>query len=959
MSAATLSGPLDSCILAPGTYLIQTLPLEIEGHVVIPAGTRLIAPYEPNSNIVEVMPGGRLDMGRAAFYGPEEYPAVLPCVEIVPSDPNQLFTPNQIGIYIHRGADRRSRIENTIVKNCSIGIVVDEALENPIRGVITFGCYDGIHLYAPAMISDCQFWYNGSVFDWMSDMIWSHLDEYMNGTLFDMIYPDAGAGIYICLDGQAYPFPEVFIERTLVYDGDAGIVAESALIEPNVPEPNGIIYPLIPRINIINSCFVTSYFFGFYQSSNGVFADLSYCAFGDNWYDTNVSMPFAGCIGLAQNPFYNRPEDWEKIYVLPSSALVDAGCGTATDGTGTCPDWPDTGVVDIGCHFPLGLSGGFGIQSSPADLNSDGIVDGQDLALMNACMGATDDPNLVRMDFNYDSWINMPDYGILSWDFGYTADPNLPGHHDPNSARSDFNWDGGVDLEDLAILADNWLMPVFDEERFCRACNLHTGVEPNEPAAADGSHIIDERDRDFLMAEWGKGIVLNPSVSFYEPNGQPADPSQLFGVVSVQVEGSPVSTWVFAQIDGTLVGETYSDGSIPPVFEIPTYEFSNGSHGLTVGGYTAGGGCWMKGFPVAFANFIYFASIPDMYEPNVPYEITGFLDGGTVEISTEPNVSIIYDSGYIRHVSIISNPISSAATLRYQNGPAFQTQTFALTATVDMSKKDPNCWRAVIIAPCADVNRAVEDSILPNNRLLTAIRETLEATHIPYEQLIGRNANWDNIKIALTAPNLNYVYWIGHMSSQVGIGEDMAQRTGFMCWDKKGWWFDKKSCVFSWLNSDSAYTPVPIPDLPGDWNTRGHSMTSLGLWRTKTIKEFWAIGCESAVKWRTGNWNDMAMAVGVYAYKDIGGHYTHIYIGNRIKIMLGGARNLLEGYPSALSKIIRRHRTVNLENALLTNNLTPTELEVLWGTDRDRDGYSDNTLWWWPAETELWRVIFQ
>jgi hypothetical protein len=136
-------------------------------------------------------------------------------------------------------------------------------------------------------------------------------------------------------------------------------------------------------------------------------------------------------------------------------------------------------------------------------------------------------------------------------------------------------------------------------------------------------------------------------------------------------------------------------------------------------------------------------------------------------------------------------------------------------------------------------------------------------------------------------------------------------------------------------------------------------MTSLCLWKSKTIKEFWAIGCQGAVKWESANKNDMAYAVGVYDYKDASGHYTHLYVGNRIDVMPGGARNLLEGYPSALSKIIKRHRTTNLENALLTNDLTTPEIRVLWGDDHDRDGYADNTLQWWPSEIELWRVIFQ
>ncbi len=255
----------------------------------------------------------------------------------------------------------------------------------------------------------------------------------------------------------------------------------------------------------------------------------------------------------------------------------------------------------------------------------------------------------------------------------------------------------------------------------------------------------------------------------------------------------------------------------------------------------------------------------------------------------------------------------------------------------------------MIIAPCKDANRAVEDSVLVNNRVITAIEETLKNANIPYIKLIGKDAYWDNIKRALTGPKLNYVYWIGHMSSHVGVGEKQVQRTSFECWDNKG----REASLFSWLKSDSASVPVPVPDLPSDWDTKGYSMASLGLWKTKTIKEFWAIGCESA------KFNDMAMAVGTYAYKDTAGHHTHVYIGNTIEIMPGGARNLLQGYPSALSKIIRRHWTRNLNDALVTSDLTPSEIAVIWGEDINRDGKTDNTLQWWPEDAALSFITFQ
>jgi hypothetical protein len=530
--------------------------------------------------------------------------------------------------------------------------------------------------------------------------------------------------------------------------------------------------------------------------------------------------------------------------------------------------------MDIGCHYSLGLSGGYGIQSSAAD----------------------------------------------------------------------FNWDGVVDLEDVVILAEQWLAVVFDEYRLCSLCNLHTGGDPNDPNAPDGREVIDANDMAAFMAEWGVSTDIECRIAFETADSNSVEPNQLSGVITIHVEDCLPSTWMFVQVDGMPAGETYADTGMP-LFTIPTYEFSNGYHLLTIGGYTHQDGCWIQEFPAIFDNRLYYASIPDMYEPNEVYEVTGFFEGGTVEISTDPNSSTVSDNGYIHHSAVISTPSGAEATLSYEDGQSSEIQTYGLLASVDLSKKDPNSWRAVIIAPCEDINDAVEDPHQPDNRLISAIRETLEQANIPYEFLLEKNANWDNIRLALTGPNLNYVYWIGHMNSYVGT----VQRTSFMCWNKRRFRRDEPSTVISWVRSDD---PAHVPALPGDWDTRGHSMWTLRLWQSKQIKEFWAIGCESS------RLTDMAQAVGVYHYLD-GQHHTHIYVGNKIDVTPGGAKNLIIGYPSALSKIIRRHRTTHLGNALVTNDLEPYELYALWGNDRDKDGSADNTLQWWPSDIELFRVIFQ
>jgi len=923
-----LSNPLGSCIIPAGTYLIQTLPLEIEGHVVLAAGVKLIAPYDPNHAVIEVMPGGLLDVGRASFYSDQDYPAVLPPVEIGSQDPNIPFCHNFAGIYVHRGAHPATRIQNVTILGCKIGIVLDESLTYPLHNVVAHGCYDGCHVYAPNTIINSEFWYNGA----------------MSEGLFGYV----GTGIYVYMDGVQYPYPKAVISQTVTYNGDVGIYIDGMSADPNLPDP-GQVYP---AVEIVNSCMAANIYCGIYQWGEGE-VTAAYCGFGDNYYNSNLELPYTGCVQLPlyDIPFYLLGQDC-RLYIKPNSYLIDMGYGMAEEGLGTNPDRPDTGIMDIGCHFPVAISGNFGIASSPADFNSDGIVDEADLAFLNACMGATNDPNLLRLDFNYDSRINLPDFAILSYDFGYNNDPNLPGGHDPNSERSDLNGDHWVDLDDIAMMAELWLVPVFDEYRICSLCNIGQNIDPNEP---DSSGVIDVKDYEALMADWGKEVELGFSASFYDKANQPVEPNLLSGVITVQVDEYPVSSWVFAQVDGISAGVAYPYNTIPPAFEIPTYEFSNGNHTVTIGGYTYEGGCWIREIPVQFNNPLYLASIPERYEPNEVYEIRGYFDGGTMQISTDPNTVTISDSGYICH-STMTNSDTAEASLYHENGELSESQYIVFTKAVDLSREDPNSWRAVIIAPCKDANRAVEDSVLENNRLITAIEETLMNANIPYKKLIGKDAYWDNIKRALTGPKLNYVYWIGHMSSHVGQEIDEktgkvikpgVQRTSFECWDNKG----RETSVFSWLKSDSA--SVPVPDLPSDWDTKGYSMTSLGLWKTKTIKEFWAIGCKSA------KFNDMAMAVGTYAYKDTAGHHTHVYIGNTIEIMPGGARNLLQGYPSAISKIIRRHWTKNLNDALVTSNLTTPELMVIWGEDANRDGKTDNVLQWWPEDAALSFITFQ
>lgn len=210
-----------------------------------------------------------------------------------------------------RGADRRTRIENVEISCCRTGLALDEAIEYPLRQVITTGCYDGLHLYAPAAVIDCEFWYNGSVWDWMGDYIMAHIGEYLSGTLFEdeNVSAYASAAVYVHSDGEAFPEPAVSIERTVMDGTDVGLYIKGATVDPDRPDPNAV----VPQVRVVNSCFSLCYFYELYQSEGEADVDVQYSAFAANaYYQTNLDLPYPGCFATGYDPFYTTSDNWRR-----------------------------------------------------------------------------------------------------------------------------------------------------------------------------------------------------------------------------------------------------------------------------------------------------------------------------------------------------------------------------------------------------------------------------------------------------------------------------------------------------------------------------------------------------------------------------------------------------------------------------------------------------------------------
>ncbi|HOL32663.1 MAG TPA: hypothetical protein PK052_11870 [Anaerohalosphaeraceae bacterium] len=882
---AELLGPLGSCIIEPGTYRISSLPLQIEGHVVIPAGVRLIAPYDPNSIVIEVMPGGLLETGKAAFYSEEDYPNVLPPVEIIPEDPNHYwFWHNSTGIYVHRGADSKTRIENLEIAGCMAGIVIDEALIHPVRYVITIACYDGIHLYAPVGIVDCEFWYNGSVWYWMDEYILAHFGEYMNGTLFEdeNISAYASAAVYVHLDGEAFPYPEISIERVVMDSADVGLYVRGINIDPNLPDPN-VVAPLVPQISVTNSTFSLTYFYGLYKTDTEATINVQYSAFAANsYYNTNVYISYIGYFVIPYDPFYLL-ESSNRLYIDPWSHLINAGYGIATDGTGVCHDWPDTGQMDIGCHFALGLTGGFGIPSSSADFNRDGIVDAYDLVLMEMCMGARSDPNIVRMDLDYDSWVNLGDFAFYACDYGWASDPNLSLHADPNCARSDFNNNGFVNFADLEVLAEYWLTPVFDEYRICSLCNLHTGTDPNDPNAPSGADLIDQRDMDAFMLDWEKTYAPDPDIVI----------EHSASMLSVAVE-NPVPAWrISAFLDDEPIGQWDNWELETPVFDLDMMRFGPGSHRLKIV-RSIDYGLEITERIIADPNSVglYFADIPEYGDPNQTYEVSAYNP-----MNNQYSITFTDDL-----TGLIVDTVTASDEVMYVSVPgSFLANGFASVTIKNVSsdkeidrqiKKpfDPNDWairpRAVI---CPDTHWwNGKDLFVQRRPAILAAAQAFENQGIAYCVLYKKDVTPANLQFVLGNRSLRYVYWVGHGNRSVGDPE--IPRTSVNCWVN-----GKKVPAFSFTRNTISNAPALLTAAGNNYDHIGFDLNSITIdgrpMREAGTKRLVVVDtCSSCVTHNLVNGEyDLAWVFGAYTYNPGWPLDEHMnYIGWARDVAAGG-----------------------------------------------------------------------
>jgi len=541
--------------------------------------------------------------------------------------------------------------------------------------------------------------------------------------------------------------------------------------------------------------------------------------------------------------------------------------------------------------FPIGVSGSFGIPSSPADFNRDGIVDEWDLQLMNDCMGAIADPNIVRIDTNYDSRVNLPDFGIFSFDYGYTNDPNLPGNHDPNCERSDFTGDHQVDLADLEILTQYWLTPVFDEYRICGLCNIGAN-DPNDPNEPSTSNIIDSKDYDALMADWHKQIFSDPNISIAQSASQLTVAVGNTGMVwkiSAFFDDEPIGQWTAGELGSTA-------------FDVDLMRYGPGSHKVKiVRNIEYGLEITERVITDPNSTGLYFADIPDTFEPNELYNIRGFnlndnelnfrignIQGETVYDVNVPSGPVSLSVPASAFGQSMMAPLAVARTsIASEGGNGYEK---ILGQKFDREKYRGRWVRFLVLLPDRKVTATFKDAIFA---ALAAIEKRVP--DYPYMVLTRTNVNYENLKFALSQTRgAKIVVFFGHASSYVG-GEWInnnenvggVQRTQFQCYTKREGYF--------WDSYDNvgmvSYTSRDDP-LPNSLDNVVLDFTRLLMGSSSydfvPIDQMYVFGCRSAAPRITGEQNDMATAQGCGGLHD-NAHTDMIYCGFAKKVLQNNA----------------------------------------------------------------------
>ena len=306
-------------------------------------------------------------------------------------------------IKIEETALSASTISYCNIQHAAKGIyIANNKLENPLENNKIENCYDAIVQYGPELT-----------------------DIYNN-----LITNSSDDGIEISLAGPSYPpdpngasnTTQINIEHNLINGSSYGVTVWGV----DGPDEAGTV---VMKNNILAGCSQ----YAIYQSgwmatirlSNGYYANSE---IGRPQTDT---LP----VYLDEDPFVNGMET-PPFVIIQDCNLVDAAytydeityviseenianidlIGMSTSENG----FPDSGVADIGFHYPNWSYSNVKLTLS-ADIDSDSVVDANDLQILSENWLCVTDPNVAdpnfidtRADLNGDDFVDFKDFALLS-----------------------------------------------------------------------------------------------------------------------------------------------------------------------------------------------------------------------------------------------------------------------------------------------------------------------------------------------------------------------------------------------------------------------------------------------------------------------------------------------------------------------------------------------------------------
>lgn len=408
------------------------------------------------------------------------------------------------------------------------------------------------------------------------------------------------------------------------------------------------------------------------------------------------------------------------------------------------------------------------------------------------------------------------------------------------------------------------------------------------------------------MADWGKEYTFDPNIVIVQ------SASKLTVAVT-----APEPAWkISAYLDHEAIGQWVSGEMGSTTFDVDLTRFGPGSHKLrVVRNIDYGLEITEQLITDPHSTGLYFAEIPDVFEPNELYRVRGFnlneeelnfrignVQGETIyDVNVPPGVVELAVPDSILGSNVL-------ATLSIQAVGKEPVAEKDLVRTFQQGDYKNKTVQMVIIAPDKDVFNYRKLSI-------QACAQACDNRNVSWVVLYHTDVTPANLTYLLHRPTVRYVYWCGHGNSHVGRTPEQEEqntggvpRTHMSCWKAtpRRWRSDKWETIKAL--SHTRQTSSMAAALPDDWDLRGFDLWSIGI-HDEVNKWIIFIDCCRSAVYDLFDVPDMAQAFGI----GNSGNNNQIYIGWRSEITtsMSGKKEIFsprnfEKYTAKINPAIRR-----------------------------------------------------